>query len=195
MINQSLIENSIQHSQLSIQNSELINDNFRLVTNFLHSSLLDKLKDFINSVDDSAWHTVLLQEKRPRRSINWIPDSVIEELHIISEQLTADLNHTFNTANTSFQGLQLWHDQGGYKLDPHVDNPIINTSIQIYLFDTSNEYGTSFLLGKDVLDVPFNHNCGYILNKTHNDNRITHWTTTPLPAGINRYSLYLTWGD
>lgn len=192
MLDQQLILSATEHAKQSITNSKIVNADFRLISNFLSPSLDSKLHTFVIEADESLWHTVPLQETLPRRSINWVFDSVVEELHLLAENLTTTVNQTFNTQGIEFQGLQLWRDCGGYALVPHRDNPIIDMSLQIYLFNCPEQYGTTFQLDNN-LAVPFIHNTGYLLHKKNYHERVLHWTTTELPVGVERYSLYLTW--
>lgn len=194
MIDQTRITNITNSISNSLTSAKSINEDFKLLENLLPDSAVDSLKELVNNTS-LTWNAVPLQERLPRRSINWLADSIIEELHIACDQLTPLVNQLFTESNKRFQGLQLWHDQGGYKLSPHKDNPVIDIAIQIYLFDTAGEYGTSFDVDKEIVVVPFKHNSGYILHKVSDDQRILHWTTNPLPAGIDRYSLYLTWSS
>jgi hypothetical protein len=193
MIDQELISISTAYAEQSIANLKTINDDFKLVLNFLHPNLVYKLHEFINSTDEIAWETVPLQETLPRRSIFWVADSVIEEIHIITDNLTNLINQLFNTQDIKFQGLQLWRDGGGYSLAPHKDNPVIDIAMQIYLFECGQQYGTTFKINDKDIVVPFIHNSGYLLHKKSYEDRVLHWTTTDLPVGIQRYSLYLTW--
>lgn len=193
MIDQQLISSATKHAEQSIATSKIVNADFRLISNLLHPDIDAKLHNFVLSADDSLWSKVPLQETLPRRSINWAFDTIIEELHIIAENLTNCINTTFDTTDIKFQGLQLWKDCSGYTLTPHRDNPVIDVSMQIYLFDCGEKYGTTFEVNDSELAVPFVHNTGYLLHKKSYEERLLHWTTTSLPAGIERYSLYLTW--
>lgn len=194
MIDQQLITTATSYAAQSISNLKTVNDDLKLVFDFLHPALSKKIQNFVSVTDESIWQPVPRQEKLPRKSINWLADSVIEETHIIAENLTKLINSVFDTQNIEFQGLQLWRDGGGYSLAPHKDNPIIDMSMQIYLFDCAEKYGTTFKVSGMDIAVPFVHNSGYLMHKKSYDERILHWTTTDLPVGIQRYSLYLTWG-
>lgn len=193
MLDQILIANTTTHACQAINNSVALNKNFRILDNFLSSEIVIKLQEYINDVDESVWNPVPLQEMLPRRSIDWQADTVIEEIHIIADALTQHVNQLFKTSGPKLQSVQLWRDSAGYSLSPHKDNPIIDISLQVYLFDSPSELGTSFMLDKKVLDLPFRHNTGYVLFKESYDSRIKHWSTTTVPQGVTRYSLYLTW--
>lgn len=193
MLDQSLISSATKHATNSLNVSTPLIRNFRTLDNFLSTALVDKLQEYINNVDDTAWQPVPLQTALPRKSINWQADTVIEELHIITDNLTNYVNQLFNTSGLKLQAIQLWKDSEGYFLTPHKDNPVIDISLQIYLFDSPSNLGTSFLLDGKVIDIPFKHNTGYILFKESYDLRLKHWTTATVPVGVNRYSLYVTW--
>lgn len=193
MLDQSLITATTAHAGKSLSDSNPLAKDFRLLDNFLSSVLIDKLQMYINTASESEWQPVPLQDTLPRRSINWQADTVIEELHIMANNLTPDVNQLFGARDLKLQAIQLWRDTEGYSLQPHKDNPVIDISLQIYLFDCPSKLGTSFLLDGKVLDVPFKHNTGYILFKESYDSRIKHWTTATVPKGVSRYSLYVTW--
>lgn len=193
MIDQHLIQSATEHAIQAIDNSTAVSPNFRLIENFLCSELELKLDNFIKTVDDSNWAPVPLQEKLPRRSINWIPDTVIEELHIVADNLTSRINQTFNTVDLKLQAIQLWQDSVGYYLPIHKDNPVIDVSLQVYLFDSPESVGTTIKLDTGTIDLPFKHNTGYLMFKESYEQRIPHGTTSVVPKGILRHSLYVTW--
>ena len=192
MLDNNLIKISTDYAKQSIVNSSIVNNDLRLINNFLHPKLISKLKKFILESDESMWNDVPGLDL-PRKSINWVFDSVVEEIHILSENLTNDINNLFNTDNKKFLGVQIWKDTEGYDLKSHVDNPVIDISVQIYLFDCEEIYGTTFQLNNKEFILPWKSNTGYSLYKKHDKDRIPHWSTTKLPAGIERYSLYLIW--
>lgn len=194
MLDTNLIKISTDHAIQSIKNSTIVNNNLKLITDFLHPELVSKLEKFIFTVDESQWTMVTGLDLPSRRSINWVFDSVIEEIHILSENLTDQINSLFNTSDKKFLGLQIWRDTGGYVLPPHLDNPIIDISIQVYLFECEEIYGTTFQIDNKEFILPFKHNTGYSLYKKSNEDRILHWSTLKLPDEMERYSLYLIWG-
>jgi hypothetical protein len=194
MIDQTLISTATNHASVAIQNSTPVTDKFRLINNVLSQDLLDKIKKFIDTVDNSEWKLVPWQEFNPRTAIHWIPESVIEEIHCIGVNLTDQINKIFNISDKKFQGLQLWKDIPGYINPRHQDNPIIDVSMQIYLFDCPSKYGTTFELEKEQLNLPFKHNTGYIINQKPVNERLWHWTTNRLVDDYDRYSLYFIWG-
>lgn len=193
MIDQNLIAGTTKHAVASINTATIVSDNFLKLDNFLSAEAIYKLQQYINNVSESEWNAVPLQETLPRKSINWAPDTIIEELHIVADNLTELVNQTFGTSNKQLQAVQLWRDAEGYLIPPHKDNPVIDISIQIYLFDCPQECGTSFKINDNHVEVPFVHNTGYMIYKKSYEERCLHWSTAEVPDNVVRYSLYLTW--
>jgi hypothetical protein len=193
MIDQTLISSATAHAKSAIKNSKSVIDNFKLVTDILSPDILIKLKEFIDTVDEKEWNVVPRQEFFPRKVINWVSDTVIEELYTVMDNLTSDINEQFNTTDKKFFGLALWRDTDGYEMPEHKDNSVIDISMQLYLFDCPERYGTTFRVNEKSIDVPFKHNTGYLLNQQEYDDRLVHWSTNKLTSGLPRYSLYLIW--
>jgi hypothetical protein len=108
------------------------------------------------------------------------------------ERLLGGLEYVFpNTANM-YQRLS-WFVQLGYEITEHKDNPNIDISMQIYLFDCPEKYGTTFIVNEESIDIPFKHNTGYLLNQQEYNDRLIHWSTNKLAGSLPRYSLYLRW--
>jgi len=85
----------------------------------------------------------------------------------------------------------IWWDHEGYVLPMHTDNPSLKKTIQIYLSEEEYpELGTS-IGGRDgelVFTLPFKGNTGYYFP---NASDIQHGLQTPIPAGIERFSIYI----
>lgn len=195
MLDQLLISQGSQHLTQAIVDSTEVIGNFRLISRALNDELLAKLQTFVIESSPSAWTTVPGQTSPARVAVRWQSDTVLEELHEIGQNITQQINSIFNLQERAFQGLQIWKDTEGYEIGPHVDNPKIDISLQIYLFDCPAKFGTSFIVKGRTVDVPFVSNTGYITYKTKLQDRLFHWTTNKLEAGLTRYSLYFTWGQ
>jgi len=156
----------------------------------LTATAIDKLKDYIHTADDSVWQTVDRQENLARRKIAWHADTVIEELHSAFDANTDLVNLLWPERKKRFLGLQLWKDWQGYELAWHVDNDLIDISMQIYLFDLDPGLGTTFRTQQTTVDVPYQHNTGYL---AENSADLFHRTTRTTPPNTTRYSLYAVW--
>ncbi len=193
MIDQTLILSAISHAKLAIKNSKSLTDKFKLISDVLSADILIKLKQFIDTVDEKEWKEVPGQEFYPRKGINWISNTVVEELHIVMDNQSDEINKHFNTTGKKFLGLALWRDTDGYEIPKHQDNPKIDIAMQIYLFDYPKKYGTTFMVNGESIDIPFKHNTGYLLNQQEYNGRLVHWSTNKLVGSLPRYSLYLIW--
>jgi len=159
---------------------------------FLPTPLLDKLINFAQSHDKWDYETTV-RTKRPypnRMKLNWVPDTVIEEIHMVLDSLTNILNEEFERHN-QFIGLSIWKDLPGYSIEKHTDNPIIDFALQIYLSgDPSLNLGTIFENDNQKFCVDYTANTGYIMDNTK---KIPHSMPNTVPASYNRYSLYAIW--
>jgi len=157
---------------------------------FINPDLLVKLLDYITT-EEIVWTKELKQEYNNRLKLNWIPESVIEETHIVLDNLTADLNQRFNRTN-KFLGLSIWKDQEGYTISMHEkDNSIIDVAVQIYLSESTVDLATKFLVNGTILSTDYKENYGYLVD---NSVGVPHYMNTPVPADHIRYSLYAMWG-
>jgi hypothetical protein len=184
-----LIERNCQQAKQSI--AQLIpttNQDLWLVRDFVSEDILSKLEEYIEHVDAGAWSQVAGQESLPRHKITWESDSVIEELHDVCASITADLELKFDRQLT-FAGIQIWRDTESYYISQHTDNPVIDISLQLYIFDAPSSCGTTFFLDHVRFVIGFFHNTGYVC-VNHNTE---HETTAPVPRGTTRYSLYAHW--
>lgn len=182
-----------QSTQYSMNKLESVPDSacpgLFLLSDFLYSALLDKLISFITTTNNLDWQNQEGQEYTNRLKINWIPDSVIEEIYIVMEQLTEILNKKFNR-NNKFIGISVWKDQEGYTIEKHTDNKIIDVAIQIYLTEATENLGTTFEYDNLTVQARYQKNYGYLLDGSQ---QLTHSMTTAMPKDHIRYSLYAMW--
>lgn len=161
------------------------------IQKFCSEDAWTKLKQYIHSVDESAWQPVPWQENRPRHKITWEMDSIIEELHEVCDNNTQLISQKFDMP-LHFHGIQIWRDSEGYLIEEHTDNPVIDVAVQIYLFDAPSECGTTFFVtAGDTITyvIPHYHNTGYV-SVNHS---VPHCSTRAVPAGLLRYSFYAHW--
>jgi hypothetical protein len=197
ILNKNMIDNNIINKTVnsiidSLETANHINDQLSLLDNPLPAETINKLRILINK-RDTKWKLVAGQEDFNREMIDWIPESIIEELHMTCDILTEDIKQYFGIDDISFQALQLWKDSKDYNLGSHKDNPVIDVAMQIYLFgDGLQTEGTTFFIKEGKIDVPFKSNTGYLLWKKSNEDRIKHQITN-IVTDRTRYTLYLTW--
>ena len=164
-----------------------------ILPNFIDPALLEKLYNY--ALVSDCWSK---QEKygssfyeTNRFKINWEPDTVIEEVHTVFENLTDTFNQVYKK-NYKFSGINLWKDSAGFHTIRHIDNPTIDLSIQIYLNDTDCDLGTKFEYANTTIKTPYLKNFGYIMN---NDGKIIHYFDSEIPPEYTRYSLYAIWAN
>ena len=189
MIDQALIREITKTIQTSLINAKKINDQLSFIQNVLPLNCITKIENLLKS--ELSWKTVPYQEKLNRKMIDWIPESIVEEIHLVGDMLTRDIKEYYSIDNIELQAFQLWKDTPGYTLDLHQDNPVIDVAMQIYLDGNSDE-GTSFVIDKKEIKLPLKKNTGYLLWKKSNNERILHGTTKEISSG-ERITLYLTW--
>ena len=192
MIDNNIINKTANSIKKSLEKANHINDQLSLLDNPLPAETINKLQLLINK-EDIKWKLVAGQEDLNREMIDWIPESIIEELHMTCDILTEDIKQYFGIDNISFQALQLWKDDKDYNISSHQDNPVIDVAMQIYLFgDGFENEGTTFFIKEGKIDIPFKSNTGYLLWKKSNEDRIKHQITN-IVTSRTRYTLYLTW--
>lgn len=161
------------------------------IDNFLPCTALAKLQKFVKD-PDMEWSAVDGQSLLPRQRISWQIDSIIEEIYEAWSTLTPIITERISHRAENFWGISLWRDQPGYTIGWHTDNVNIDVSMQLYLFDEYQLPGTDFLIDHNVYSVPFQNNCGYIVDNAA-DKRLTHKIAYEVPANTIRYSLYAIW--
>ena len=156
---------------------------------FIYPKLLEKLFEYITTCATLKWHPLKGQEKRNRAEVNWEPESVIEEIHMVYNNLTLDLNLIFDR-NLKFNGIAIWKDGPGYSFGKHQDADCISVAMQVYLIDGPTDLHTKFYFQDQILESTYRKNYGYCMD---NLNKLQHGIETPVPKDHVRYSLYASW--
>lgn len=192
MVRQDLITRCTQSLQQSVcQKRTIITDSLYAVTQCLEDSSLQEIKNFISQASDSSWKEVQRQDYLARKSINWQSDTVIEELHIAIDAVTPLIKDLFGGA-LHFHGIQLWRDSESYNLPYHFDNTIIDCALQIYLFDSPRDQGTTFVYQGHEHTIDFENNSGYLVSNRPG-RALMHRTTGVVPTAHQRYTLFAYW--
>lgn len=160
-----------------------------LLEDFLYPPLLEKLYNEITNNQNLPWQIIEYQKHRPRTSLSWLSDSVVEETHIVMESLTEEINR-ITGHNLKFNGISLWKDIESYTLEPHSDRDVIRAAIQIYLNEIDVDLSTKFCYNNKIISPVYRTNHGYFMD---NEGAVQHWMATPVPKGFTRYSLYAIW--
>lgn len=165
------------------------NSLFRL-NNFFGKLFINKLEAFCKS--NSNWIFQTDADNLPlenRNKISWIPNSVVEETHIIFENLTPIIQQIFSR-DLKFDGISIWQDKTNYFIGKHQDNPRIEAAIQIYLSESAYHLGTVFECKNDNVEIEYKKNSGYLMD---NEEKLIHYMLNPVPVDHVRYSVYAIW--
>jgi hypothetical protein len=191
-INFELVNNSIAHlkSRMDARISTNCPDLWFL-EDFLYVPLKDKLWEFISGIGKQEWSIMPEQSALSRRYINWQPDTVIEETHMVLESATRHLESLLDRS-LKFHGISIWRDEFPYRIDKHSDQPGIACALQIYINSTDANLATHFEHGLEILAPEYKTNSGYLMD---NKSKIIHWVPDRVPKSFIRYSLYATWGE
>jgi len=91
-------------------------------------------------------------------------DDIVKKLSIffMNTNVTKALEKKFNT-ELKFQSLDVWIDDKGYKLDPHVDDSSIKLHLQVYLSDENKGTNLYSADNKKIHTFKFESNRAYAL--------------------------------
>ena len=205
MIDQDLIDTSTESAKIAIANCHTTpSDGLYLINSVFGDNAIVKLKEYINNANNqkfrlaqsNATNQDKIDTSESRVVITWDPDTIIEELHEVCNNLTDTISKKFFNAGLNYLGIQIWKDTNKFWMGWHRDNPDINVSMQVYMFNTPSKYGTSFLIDGNEFAVPYQHNTGYIAinnNAGGIADGLEHKPTKDIPAGITRCSVYAVW--
>lgn len=172
------------------------------IQNVLPTNVLDLLNDYYDTTDQ--WKAEPQGEMHameggdcggdaavPRRSLIWVPDTVLEEIHQAFGMAADSVGLLWNK-NLELMSVNFWEDEPGFTFSPHVDIEFISATIQVYLNDSAETAGTEFFNENDELlhKMPWVKNTGYVLNSVPTSR---HGMTTPSPK--RRRSLYAIYKD
>lgn len=192
MLDRDLIDKNICSVKNSLE-SRIATDleDLFLISQVLDADLLNKLQKYLTEIPQTQWGCVPGQEHRPRRSISWDFDTVIEELHETFNLVTPDINRMFPEPYKYFWGISIWRDGPGYDIEWHRDNPDIDIAMQVYLYGQPG-LGTVFRQHDREILAPSQHNAGYLIRQDP-IYKIPHRSQGTVPMDTVRYSLYMVW--
>jgi len=137
-------------------------------------------------LDSIEFEKLTSQEHLPRRKI-LKTNLFLKEMQILfmNSNITKSLEKKFNQ-KLKFDSIDLWIDDEGYFLPPHLDNEKIKLHLQIYL-DNYNVGTSLYNFNKEkIYTFPYKMNCGYaLLNNKHS----LHGVETVIKDG--RKSIYV----
>mgnify|MGYP006090025467 CR=1 FL=1 len=188
MIDYDLVDSNVAHCLIQLEKKTTTGiDNLYCLCNFFTTDLIKKLLSYAESAQN--WQKVELQENKNRLAVTWDPDTVVEECHMIFNQLSDYLNHEFKK-KCQLTGIQLWKDLPGYHISSHVDNNRVIYSMQIYLSTGVDQLGTCFYDNNVTVEIPYQINSGYV---TDAGQTISHGLPRQVSADHVRYSIYAVW--
>jgi len=156
---------STQDVVLSIENAPLVNINgkyYQEYRDFFGKGLLDQLKNLgkLNLVP-------LEKQENSSRSRVDEKEGIIKKLRILfmHRPITKTLEKKFNT-DLKFESVDIWLDNIGYYMGPHIDDSRIKLAVQIYLGD--DNIGTSLFDDDNnaLKTFQYESNTGYALLNT-----------------------------
>ena len=174
---------NIEDVVLSIENAPIKNLN-----GIIYQEYLNFFGKVIHppAIDSMKYKKLTHQEHLPRRKI-LKTNLFLKEMQILfmNSNITKSLEKKFNQ-KLKFDSIDLWIDDEGYFLPPHLDNEKIKLHLQIYL-DNDNVGTSLYNLNKEkIYTFPYKMNCGYaLLNNKHS----LHGVETVMKDG--RKSMYV----
>ena len=191
MIDQDLIKSGSMHLKSMLASLTTDHNGLILIEDVFTDQIIEKLLKFCIAADD--WEPQLAADNKTvvanREKISWRYDCIVEETHTILENATPEISRLIKRDNLVFGGVNLWKDTEGYTIKPHTDNPVIQTSLQVYIQNLPT-LSTIFEYDGNLVHTNPNTNSGYI---SDNLIGIPHWLPNSVPAEFNRYSLHAIW--
>ena len=124
-------------------------------------------------------------EDLPRMRLDY-KDDLMKSIKVffMNTNITHALENKFST-ELKFESVDIWIDDEGYALAPHIDNGKIKLALQIYLGD--NNVGTSLYINDETVKTfEYTFNSGYALL---NNSKSLHGLDKPVQKA-GRISLY-----
>lgn len=191
MIDQDLIKSGSMHLKSMLASLSTDHNGLILIEDVFTDQIIEKLLKFCIASDD--WKPQLTADNKTvianREKISWRYDCIVEETHTILENVTPEISRLIKRDNLVFGGVNLWKDTQGYTIKRHTDNPVIQTSLQVYIQNLPT-LSTIFEYDGNLVHTNPNSNAGYI---SDNLIGIPHWLPNAVPAEFNRYSLHAIW--
>lgn len=190
-----MFNDSINFLVRSIEKSALIEKNgcyYQKINNFFPENLLDELI----KIDDTYVLEKLETQTHMNRYRLSYEEPIIKKLNLIfhSQKITNALETKFKI-RLKPESTDIWLDSVDYFLPPHLDDPRIKLSMQIYL--GNNNIGTALFdtsTSKEPYEVfEYKFNSGYILL---NNSKSFHGTSGKVTnKSILRKSVYVRYKD
>ena len=173
---------STQDVVLSIEKTPLIN---------LDGIIFQEYQDFFGDgvtlpeLKNRNFVKLEFQEDLPRVRLDY-KDELMKSIKVffMNTNITHALENKFST-ELKFESVDIWIDDEGYALAPHIDNGKIKLALQIYLGD--NNVGTSLYINDETVKTfEYTFNSGYALL---NNSKSLHGLDKPVQKA-GRISLY-----
>ena len=88
------------------------------------------------------------------------------------------------------RGIELWRDYAGYENAYHLDDPLIDNVMIVYLDNVYSGMGTGYIENGKHYQVDYQANTAIALL---NSNQIEHGMTGTVPSNTVRRTLYINW--
>jgi len=156
---------STQDVVLSIEKTQVVQGNNHVYQKYYN--FFGNTNDFNVDLGKVSFDKLENQENEPRKRLSY-NEGFSKQLHIffMNSKITNALIKKFNT-DLRFKSVDIWTDNKGYYIPPHIDDSGIKLALQIYL--SEDNIGTS-LYNKDkkIKTFTFEPNSGYALLNTKN---------------------------
>jgi hypothetical protein len=162
-------------TQSAIDNAVELSTDLWQVVDFFPTEMLAKIMSTVEQ--ETQWDLQEMQEHMPRRVLPWKTNGILDDIYGYLDSLD------YSKFGIKFANVRIWKDLPGYCISPHIDNPGVQASLQLYLNPGPKEIGTWF----DDVEIPYVQNSGYIMN---NRLKLSHGMQHPVPENFTRYSLY-----
>jgi hypothetical protein len=156
---------STQEVVLSIEKTPVIKEKHFVYQHYYN--FFGNLQELELDIDNLNFDRLENQENYHRKRLSY-NEKLSKQLHIffMNSKITNALIKKFNT-DLRFKSVDIWTDNKGYYIPPHIDDSGIKLALQIYL--SEDNIGTS-LYNKDkkIKTFTFEPNSGYALLNTKN---------------------------
>jgi hypothetical protein len=120
------------------------------IKDVISNETMDKLSKV--ELEDISWTKQEWQEHWKRRKLHVAPDSIFEqiekEINSQSKLIGAVIGRTINNISVNF-----WLDLPGFTVTPHIDNPLVDNALQLYLKDCNNAGTVFYNIEKDEIET------------------------------------------
>jgi len=123
-------------------------------------------------------------------SIRTNADTIREVINLYNTELRYKVVHALlPILKENISVMEMWRDHPGYANAYHVDDPVVQNIIIVYLGDEELGMGTGYI-DQEHYTVPYKKNTAIMLL---NSDKIIHGLIGQVPDGVIRKTLYINW--